>query len=218
MSNALCFRTLFVVFAVAGAACSTAPQTGTPALPPRTELARQYVPGSVLPHGLNLAEASNVPNVPQPWSLPHRWPSATGQREVLLIADPDDNQVLMYDPSQKNPKPEGSITTGIDYAVAIAVDQNSTVYIANLMGGSANKGSIAIYKSGATKPSRTITEGLVNPYSLAVDTKGNVFVTNLDSNTIVGYLPAPSRHSRPSISAAMERLVASLRIDTTTFG
>jgi hypothetical protein len=188
--KATMFRTLLATLALVlvSAGCSNNSQAVTPRSFSAVGSAElNHVPGAVFSGGINLVRSSELSTVRRPWNLPHVWPSATKQRAVLFVADPDDNQLLMYDPSRKNPQPEGSITAGIDYAVAIAVDRKSTVYVANLMGGSANKGSITIYKAGAIKPSMTITEGLVNPYSVAVDSNGNLFATNLDSNTIVGY-------------------------------
>jgi hypothetical protein len=188
MSNSTISRSFLATLVVFAAGCAGNSQPVVPASSLSAPLAAAHsLPGTVFAGGINLVRNSAPAGVGRPWKLPHVWPIATKQREVLLVADPDNNQVLMYDPGQKNPKPEGSITAGIDYAVAIAVDHKSTVYVANLEGGSANKGSITIYKAGATKPSLTITEGLVNPYSVAVDSHGNLFATNLDSNSIVGY-------------------------------
>jgi hypothetical protein len=188
MSKAMMFRTLLATLVLVSAGCSNNSQAVTPQSFSQVRPAElNHVPGAVFPGGINLVRSSDLSTVRRPWSLPHVWPSAAKQREVLFVADPDDNQLLMYDPNQKNPQPEGSITAGINYAVAVAVDRKSTLYVANLMGASANKGSITIYKAGAIKPSMTITEGLVNPYSVAVDSKGNLFATNLDSNSIVGY-------------------------------
>jgi hypothetical protein len=188
MPKATMFRKLLATFVLVSAGCSNNSQAVPP--PSSAQMALPsvvHVPGAVFAGRINLVRDSDASAVHRPWRLPHVWPRATKQHEVLFVADPDDNQVLMYDPSQKDPKPEGSITAGVDYAVAIAVDRKSTIYVANLMGGSANKGSITIYKSGASKPSLTITEGIVNPYSVAVDSNGNLFVTNLNSNSIVGY-------------------------------
>lgn len=125
-----------------------------------------------------------VPLVPRPWPLAHRWPKG---KQVLFVGDPQNNQVLLYDPKTKNPSPEGSITTGIDYVFGLAVDKSGTLYAANLLGGSSNYGSITVYPSGATSPSLTITDGVAGPYGIAVDSQGNVFASNLDKNTIVGY-------------------------------
>ncbi len=108
-------------------------------------------------------------------------------KPTLFVADPQDNQILMYDPTTPNPSPEGKITNGIDYPFGIATDKSGTLYVANLLGGSPNNGSITVYPKGATSPSLTIISGLDNPYGVAVDSKGNVFATNLDNDTMVGY-------------------------------
>jgi hypothetical protein len=128
-----------------------------------------------------------VPAVAHPLSLPHAWPDARRHPATLFVADPQQNEVLMYDPATANPSPLGSITTGIDYPFGLAMDKSGTLYVANLLGGSPNNGSITVYPKGATSPSLTIVTGMVNPYGVAVDSTGEVFATMLDSNTIVGY-------------------------------
>jgi len=128
-----------------------------------------------------------VPLFPHPWKLPHVWPSHKKQKEVLFVADPQHNQVLMYNPKTPNPSPEGSITTGVTYPFGVAVDKHGTLYVANLLGGGSNTGSITVYPKGMTSPSLTITTGIDGPYGIAVDSQGNVFASNLDNNTIVAY-------------------------------
>lgn len=125
-----------------------------------------------------------VPAVPHPWALPHVWPDKK-QKQVMFVADPQDNQVLMYNPKTANPTPEGSITTGIDYDFGLAVDKKGTLYVANLLGGTG--GSITVYPKGSTSPSLTITTGCNAPYGIGVDSKGEIFATNLNDDTIVGY-------------------------------
>ncbi|HEX3456521.1 MAG TPA: hypothetical protein VHR97_01070 [Candidatus Baltobacteraceae bacterium] len=124
-----------------------------------------------------------VPSVPHPWALPHAWPNK--KQQVLFVADPQNNQILMYNPKTPNPSPEGSITSGIDYTFGLAVDKKGTLYAANLLGGTA--GSISVYPKGASTPSLTITDGCNAPYGIGVDSKGNIFIANLDDDTIVGY-------------------------------
>ncbi len=124
-----------------------------------------------------------VPSVPRPWPLPHAWPNK--KQQVLFVADPQNNQILMYNPKTPNPSPEGSITSGLDYTFGIAVGKKGTLYAANLLGGSA--GSIAIYPKGSSTPSLTITDGCDAPYGIGVDSKGDVFIANLNNDTIVGY-------------------------------
>lgn len=126
-----------------------------------------------------------VPLVAHPWNLPHVWPN--GGKQVLFVADPQDSQILMYDPKTPNPSPEGSITTGIDYPFGVAVDKKGTLYVANLLGGSPDIGSVTVYKKGSSSPSLTITTGMSNPYGIGVDSKGNVFAAMLGNNTMVGY-------------------------------
>jgi streptogramin lyase len=104
---------------------------------------------------------------------------------VLFVADPQNNQILMYNPKTPNPSPEGSITNGLDYTFGLAVDKKGTLYAANLLGNSA--GSIAIYPKGSSTPSVTITDGCDAPYGIGVDSKGDIFIANLDNDTIVGY-------------------------------
>ncbi len=127
-----------------------------------------------------------VPAVPQPWKLPHEWPNRHHhkKKEILFVADPQNNQILMYNPLTANPSPEGSITNGIDYVFGLAVDKKGTLYAANLLGGN---GSITIYPKGQTSPSLTITNGCDAPYGIAVDSQGNIFTSNLDNNTITAY-------------------------------
>ena len=93
----------------------------------------------------------------------------------------------MYDPKTPNPSPEGSITNGIDYPFGLAVDKKGTLYVANLLGGSPDIGSITIYPQGSSSPSVTITNGVSNPYGIAVDSRGDIFASNLGNDTVVGY-------------------------------
>jgi hypothetical protein len=129
-----------------------------------------------------------VPQVPQRWNVAHAWPDAKKQQQVLFVADPQDSQVLMYDPTTPNPKSEGSITTGIDYPFGLASDSKGNLYVANLLGGTGSTtGSITVYPNGKTSPSLTITNGMQAPYGIAVDSKGDIFATNLNTDTVVGY-------------------------------
>lgn len=192
MIEALRFRSLIVAALAVAAGCSSNSGSLTPSqssslIPSSLRSPGHVPPGTSLVRGLAVVGPTLVPLVPHPWNLPHVWPDKKKQRQILFVADPDNNQVLMYDPNTPNPSPKGSITKGIDYAVGLAVDKKGTLYVANLLGGSPNIGSITVYKAGSSSPSRTITNGLDNPYSVAVDSHGNLFATNLDSNSVVGY-------------------------------
>ncbi len=181
-------RALTAVAALAFiAGCSGNSASLSPGQSSLTPSSRQAPAGTRLVHGSVVEGAYLVPLVPHPWNLPHVWPDKKKKPQVLFVADPQDNQVLMYNPKTPNPSPEGSITTGIDYPFGVAVDKKGTLYVANLLGGSPNIGSITVYPAGSSSPSLTITSGLVNPYGIAVDSQGTIYASNLDSNTIVGY-------------------------------
>lgn len=157
---------------------SLAPSQSSPSN--NTSGATRFIQGAAVEHLLL------VPGVPHPWALPHVWPARKHHKQVLFVADPQNNQVLMYNPKELNPKSEGSITTGIDYPFGVAVDKKSTLYVANLL-GNGSTGSITIYPKGKTSPSLTITNGCAAPYGIGVDSKGDVFAAMLNNNTIVGY-------------------------------
>jgi hypothetical protein len=188
MFKALRFRALLAATVAVAAGCSSNSGSLSPSQSSSLLPSSGHVPpGTRIVDGLAVVGPSLVPLVPHPWNLPHVWPDKKNQRQILFVADPQNNQVLMYDPNTPNPSPKGSITTGIDYAVGLAVDKKGTLYVANLLGGSPNIGSITIYKADSSSPSLTITDGLDNPSSVAVDSHGDLFATNLDSNSIVGY-------------------------------
>jgi hypothetical protein len=168
---------------VAGCSSSSlAPSQPSSALPSTRHAPSGYrlIPGPAV-EGFLL-----VPLHPHPWNLPHKWPNAKKQ-QVLFVADPQDNQILMYDPKTPNPSPEGSITDGIDYPFGVAVDKSGTLYVANLLGGSPDIGSITVYPAGSTSPSLTITDGVDNPYGIGVDSQGDIFAANLGNGEMVAY-------------------------------
>jgi hypothetical protein len=147
-------------------------------------------PGYRLVRGSAVEGSYLVPLVAHQSNLPHVWPDKKKKRkEVMFVADPQHNQVLMYNPKIANPSPEGSITTGIDYPFGVAVDKAKSLYVANLLGGSPDIGSITVYPHGSTSPSLTITTGCDNPYGIAVDSAGDIFAANLGNNTLVAYKP-----------------------------
>jgi hypothetical protein len=168
-----CRLALVAAALVLAAGCSANSGSPSPSQP------SSFVPGSAV-EGVYY-----VPRVAHPWRLPHIWPAA--KKQILFVADPQNNQILLYDPKTPNPSPQGSITTGIDYPFGVAVDKKGALYVANLLGGSPNVGSITVYPKGKSTPSLTIVTGLDNPYGIAVDSKGNVFAANLSNDTVVGY-------------------------------
>jgi hypothetical protein len=123
-----------------------------------------------------------LPLVAHPWNLPHRWPK-TASGQILFVADPTDNQVLMYDPAQPHPSPLGSIIDGINGPMGVAVDKQGQVYVVN-----SGNSTVTIYPHGSTSPSLTIDKGLWAPAGIGVDSKGNVFVAN-EEQFVTGYRP-----------------------------
>jgi hypothetical protein len=108
------------------------------------------------------------------------WPKK--QNEPILFAADGPSGVLMFDPNDVNPSPEGSIVDGISGASGLAVDRKCTLYVANI---SAN--TVTVYPRGHTSPKYTISSGLSWPYGIGIDSKGNVFVSNIYADTVTAY-------------------------------
>ena len=107
-------------------------------------------------------------------------PSASGK--ILFVADANNNVVNMYDPAVKNPPVIGTITSGINVPIGLAVDKRGTLYVVNI-----GNNTVTEYKKGTVTPSFTINSGMSSPYGIGVDSHREVFVSNLGNNTISGY-------------------------------
>ena len=103
--------------------------------------------------------------------------------KTLYVADPQHNQVLIYDPTTVNPSPIGSITDEMNFPSGLAVDRKGTLYVAN-QGNS----TVTEYRAGKTKAFFKISSGLSAPYGIGVDGAGRVFVSNLTGG-VLGYKP-----------------------------
>jgi hypothetical protein len=90
--------------------------------------------------------------------------------------------VLVYAPGGTSP--ERTITKGINGPVALAVDSQGSLYVAN--DNFSNKhihlDNITIYDPGASAPSRKITGYVTNPLVIHVDPSGNLGVLNGRAN------------------------------------
>lgn len=106
--------------------------------------------------------------------------------KTLYVADPQHNQVLIYDPTTVNPSPIGSITDKMSFPSGLAVDHNGTLYVANQ-----SSNTVTEYRAGKTKAFFKISSGLSAPYGIGVDGAGRVFVSNLTGG-VVGYKPGKS--------------------------
>jgi SMP-30/Gluconolactonase/LRE-like region len=99
---------------------------------------------------------------------------AAKHKATLFISDIDSDAIRLFPAKKKNPKQNGSITTGIDLPVNVAVDLHGMLYVANN-----GNSTVTEYSFGATSPSVTLSGGgLVYPNGIAVDNNGTVYVTS----------------------------------------
>lgn len=148
----------------------------------------QTMPATLVPAGYRLIPG---PAVAGPTMMRVAWPNRAGYIlrtavKTLYVADPQHNQVLIYDPSSVNPSPIGSIADKMSFPSGLAVDRNGTLYVANQ-----GNGTVTEYRAGKTKAFFTISAGLSAPYGIGVDGAGRVFVSNLTGG-VVGYKPGKS--------------------------
>jgi DNA-binding beta-propeller fold protein YncE len=91
-----------------------------------------------------------------------------------------------YEPIQR-------ITKGIDGPVALAIDANGVLYVANspsLARTSCRCRSwISVYEPGSARPVRRITQGINRAAALAIDPWNDLYVANLGSNSVTVYAP-----------------------------
>jgi hypothetical protein len=109
-------------------------------------------------------------------------PSASGLGHIVYVADANNNVVNLYDPNVPNPTPIGTITSGLNVPIGLAVDLYGKLYVVNI-----GNNTVTEYNHGSTTPSFTITGGMSSPYGIGVDSHRRVFVTNLGNNTVTGY-------------------------------
>jgi sugar lactone lactonase YvrE len=118
----------------------------------------------------------------------------TKRKATLFVSDIDSDAIRLFPANKKNPKQNGSITTGIDLPVNDAVDLHGTLYVANN-----GNSSVTEYPFGTTSPSVTLTGGpLVYPNGIAVNNKGTVYVTSGATAGLCYVLVYPKGASSPS--------------------
>ncbi len=116
------------------------------------------------------------------------------QKPTLFVSDIDAGAIRLFPANKKDPKQSGSITTGIDLPVNIAVDPHGTVYVANN-----GNSTVTEYPFGKTSPSVTLSGGqLIYPNGIAVDNKGTVYVTSGATAGSCYVLVYPKGASTPS--------------------
>jgi len=118
----------------------------------------------------------------------------TKHKATLFVSDIDSDAILLFPANKKNPKQNGSIATGIDLPVNVAVDLHGTLYVANN-----GNSTVTEYPFGTTSPSVTLSGGqLVYPNGIAVDNKGTVYVTSGATAGSCYVLVYPKGASTPS--------------------
>ncbi len=119
--------------------------------------------------------------------VPHRtlgsgWlsPAARG-KELLFVANFNNNVVEIYSAKGSNQAPIGQITDGLDGPEGMAVAAKH-LYVTNTASN-----TVTVYRVGKTTVTKTYSSGLDGPAGVAVGTDGTVYVANLFGNDVVAY-------------------------------
>ena len=147
-----------------------------------------------LPSAALLAACAGTPlNWPQ--SPPQALRRASSQCPCLYVASPiykgytDKPRITVYAQGASGDVPPiqeiiGS-NTGLEYPIAVAVDQTKNIYVADDTAGTNHYGAITVYAAGATgnvAPTATITgsnTGLYAPQGIAINpVNGDIYVSN----------------------------------------
>jgi serine/threonine-protein kinase len=116
------------------------------------------------------------------------------RKATLFISDIDADAIRLFPANKKNPKQNGTITSGINLPVNVAVDLHGTLYVANN-----GNSTVTEYPFGKTSASVTLSGGqLVYPNGIAVDNKGTVYVTSGATAGSCYVLVYPKGASTPS--------------------
>lgn len=118
----------------------------------------------------------------------------TKHKATLFVSDIDSDAIRLFPANKTNPKQNGSITTGIDLPVNVAVDPHGMLYVANN-----GNSTVTEYPFGTTSPSVTLSgTPLVYPNGIAVDNQGTVYVTSGATAGSCYVLVYPKGASTPS--------------------
>jgi hypothetical protein len=94
------------------------------------------------------------------------------------------NSVTQYSLPDPGGNPTNTITSGLNFPVAIAINAANDVFVANALGN-----NVTVYAPPYTGPPIvTIANGINDPLSLVLDKSGNLFVAN-HPNTVTEYAP-----------------------------
>jgi len=116
------------------------------------------------------------------------------RKPTLFVSDIDSDAIRLFPANKTNPKQSGTITTGINLPVNVAVDLHGMLYVANN-----GNSSVTEYPFGKTSPSVTLSGGpLIYPNGIAVDNQGTVYVTSGATAGSCYVLVYPKGASTPS--------------------
>lgn len=82
-----------------------------------------------------------------------------------------ENPIVVYAHGSRSPL--RTISQGIAFPCAIALDASGHLYVANV-----GSNTVAVFPPGGSDPSRTITDGVDYPDALTINRSGELFVTN----------------------------------------
>jgi sugar lactone lactonase YvrE len=114
--------------------------------------------------------------------LPAGFGSLATDKSGDLYQSVNGGEVVEYSPGSTSPK--RTITSGIAYPEALAVDHKGNLYVGNLEGGTDFTADVTVYGPNDNSPRQTISEGVTNPLMIRVDSDGNVGVLNFTNVTM----------------------------------
>lgn len=116
------------------------------------------------------------------------------RKATLFVSDIDAQAIRIFAANKTNPSQKGTITTGIDLPVNVAVDLKGKLFVANN-----GNSTVTEYPFGKTSPSATLYGGtLVYPNGIAVDNTDTLYVTSGATAGSCYVLVYPKGASSPS--------------------
>jgi hypothetical protein len=79
--------------------------------------------------------------------------------------------------------------------VAIAIDSNGVLYVANV-----TEANVEEYQPGGYHPFKTITQGLITPGAVTVNKKGWLYVANFEQDNVLEYQPGSITPSKRQVT------------------